>query len=136
MLMKIFILFYILMCIMGVKRVFCSKDYNSNLKNSILKSFETSTPEKSLVSYFWSAIFTSTIYIIAYINIGKINVVMSWLSAIQIMTSIYSSYGVVRLVCDLKDGLKERYLSLLLLYFGSVFDVVYIGLAIYFMYLV
>lgn len=136
MLMKIFILFYILMCIKGIKRLVTNKNYMLGVRDDILKSFERDTPEKSLVSYFWSAIFVSTIYILAYVSIGKTNMIMGWLSAIRIMLTIRSSYSVVKLVYDLKEGIKEKCPSMILKYIESVFDVVYIGLAIYFMYLV
>lgn len=136
MLMKIFILFYILMCIKGMKRLFVDKNYISTMRSDILKSFERDTPEKSLVSYFWSGVIVSTIYTIAYIHIGKTNTIMSWLSAIQIMLTICSSYSVVKLAYDIKEGVKGKYPNVVLKYIESVFDVVYIGLAIHFMYLV
>lgn len=136
MLMKMFILFYILMCVKGIKRLLSNKNYMSIVRNDILKSFERDTPEKSLVYYFWSGVVVSVIYTVAYINIGKTNMIMSWLSAIQIMLTIRGSYSVVKLVYDLKEGVKEKCPNMLLKYIESVFDVVYIGLAIYFMYLV
>ena len=135
MLMKIFILFYILMCVKGIKRLLSNKNYMSIVRNDILKSFERDTPEKSLVYYFWSGVVVSVIYTVAYINIGKTNMIMSWLSAIQIMLTIRGSYNVVKLAYDIKEGVKGKYPNVILKYIESIFDVVYIGLAIYFMYL-
>ena len=136
MLMKIFILFYILICIKGSKKLFDYENYKVLFKADILDGFEKNNPDKMLTAYFWSGIFCSIVYIIFYINVGKINPLMSWLSAMQIIYCISNSYSAVKLVFDIKDGIKEKYSNFISKCFESVFDVVYIGLAIYFMYLV
>lgn len=136
MLMKIAVLVFIIFTIMGYKNMFNPR----KLHDKNVKSYKETIAKNGFTTTFVSTLIITIIFgiyfTLLYYNIGKINELLAWLSAVQMVSMIYNSFRMVGIISEIGDGKEPKPTSRLYSIPVTVFDTFYISLAIMYMYLV
>lgn len=136
MLMKVAVLVFIIFTIMGYKNMFNpQKAFNKSVqtwKDTINKSGFTATFISALIITIIFGIY----FTLLYYNIGKVNELLAWLSAIQMVSMLYNSFKMLNMVSEIRDNKEPKCTSRLYAIPMTLFDTFYISLAIMYMYLV
>jgi hypothetical protein len=75
-------------------------------------------------------------FTLLYYNIGKVNELLAWLSAIQMVSMLYNSFKMLNMVSEIGDNKEPKCTSRWYAIPMTLFDTFYISLAIMYMYLV
>ena len=136
MLMKVAVLVFIIFTIMGYKNMFNPKKsfYKSvrTWRDAINKSGFTVTFISALIITIMFGIY----FTLLYYNIGKVNELLAWLSAIQMVSMLYNSFKMLNMVSEIGDNKEPKCTSRWYAIPMTLFDTFYISLAIMYMYLV
>lgn len=136
MLMKIAVLVFIMFTVKGFINLFkCNESWDKSMqqyrdmidKNGFMVTFITMV----IISVIFS-----TFFILLYYNIGKVNELLMWLSASQIVFCLISSFKAINTISQIAEGKNPKRTNLLLRFGTVAFDTFYISLAIMYMYLV
>lgn len=136
MLMKIAVLIFIIFTIKGFMNLFKGNEsWNKSMqpwKDMIDKSGLGVTFATVLILTIVFDIY----YILLYYNIGKVNELMMWLSASQIIFCIVNSFKTINIISQIAEGKNPKRTNWLIRFGTVVFNTFYISLAIMYMYLV
>lgn len=136
MLMKIAVLVFIMFTVKGFMNLFKGNESWDKSMKQWKDMVETSGIGVAFATMFIITSIFSIYFILLYYNIGKVNELMMWLSASQIVFCLISSFKAINIVSQIAEGRNPKRTNLFLRFGTVVFDTFYISLAIMYMYLV
>lgn len=136
MLMKIAVLIFIMFTIKGLTNLFKPNESWDKSVQQYRDMIDKNGFGVTFATMFIVSVIFSIYFISLYYNIGKVNELLMWLSASQIVFCLISSFKAINIVTQIAEGKNPKRTNLFLRFGTVVFDTFYISLAIMYMYLV
>ena len=123
--------------IMTLKGVMGLKELNKSSAENDLKlkeGMDTNGKESVYTAWLISALIVITFYLILFFNIGRMNEIMGWLSTIQIILVLKGFLNATIRLNNVYQGIPNKDYKIMRRIFIKIFDLGYISLAAYFLY--